>query len=291
VRDLARSDLHRAAEFCNRVRASDPAIEPFGAQLAKLAEAPRALRPLWRIAEDAEGAVEGLAFASLRQPANTSGGFAVTADVYVAVARRSRRKGLGRALCSPALRWAAQERATLRARVGDGALAGQAFLAALGFRQASAQILLTWSRQRVDGGSSASVRVRQLAAAEALPHLERLSREAWAGEPDGFAIGPDELAELCSEEGRLILVADAGGCAVGYLSGIWSATTLAIEEVAVVPERRREGVGRALLAAALRDARNAVLSVADSNDAARSLYRSFGFTQSARRLVYDLRHG
>ena len=78
---------------------------------------------------------------------------------------------------------------------------------------------------------------------------------------------------------------------MGYLSGIWSATTLAIEEVAVVPERRREGVGRALLAAALRDARNAVLSVADSNDAARSLYRSFGFTQSARRLVYDLRHG
>ena len=54
---------------------------------------------------------------------------------------------------------------------------------------------------------------------------------------------------------------------------------------------RRMGIGRALLAAALEGTAHAVLSVAESNGAARALYRSLGFSVSARRLVHELRRG
>ena len=78
---------------------------------------------------------------------------------------------------------------------------------------------------------------------------------------------------------------------MGYLSAVWLGRTLGIEEVAVLPEFRRTGIGRALVAAGLSGAAHAVLSVAESNRAARALYRSLGFTVSARRLVHELRHG
>ena len=78
---------------------------------------------------------------------------------------------------------------------------------------------------------------------------------------------------------------------MGYLSGFWLGKTLGIDEVAVLPECRRKGIGWALLRTSLREARNAVLSVAESNAPARALYHSCGFTQSARRLVYELPHG
>jgi len=291
VRDLARSDLHRAAEFCNRVRASDPAIEPFGSRLGAIAKGPRALFGLWRIAREANAAVEGIAFVTLREPRSEARTAPAKADLYAAVAPEFRRMGLGSELCAPALQWAAREGATLRARVLDGGFAGQAFLTNLGFRQTSAQLLLTWSRPRIGESTNTSVRVKQVAVGEALPQLERLSRDAWAGAPDRVATGSDELAQLSREEGRLTLIAEMGGSAVGYLSGIWLGKTLGIDEIAVLPECRRKGIGWALLRTSLRGARNAVLSVAESNAPARALYHSCGFTQSARRLVYELPHG
>jgi GNAT superfamily N-acetyltransferase len=287
VRQLARSDLHRAAEFCDRARAEDPAIEPFGDQLATLAQGARALLDLWRIAVDEEGAIQGIAFAALR--ASPRDGAPLTADAYVAVAPRFRRRGVGTRLCAPALQWAARERATLRARTPDGGRTGQTFLSKLGFRRGEAQLLLTWSRRRLEPAITA-VSVRQLAPGDALPQLERLVVQAWGGMPDDFPVAPDEQAQRSREEGRLILLAEAGGAALGYLSGVWLGNTIAVEEVAVLPQRRREGIGRALLTAALRDAANAALWVLDSNLAARSLYRSVGFTEAGRRLVYELRH-
>ena len=291
VRELAREDLHRAAEFCERARATDPAIEPFGTRLAAIANGPRALLDLWRVAFRQEASIEGIAFVALREPRGQSPGEPAKADFYAAVMPRFRRKGLGMALCEPALHWAGQEGATLRARVHDGAVAGQAFLTELGFRHTSAQLVLTWSRPRIDESANTSVRVKKAVAGEALPQLERLSRDAWAGEPDRLSSGSAELAQLSREEGRLILFAETGGSAVGYLSGFWLGKTLGIDEVAVLPECRRKGIGWALLRTSLREARNAVLSVAESNAPARALYHSCGFTQSARRLVYELPHG
>jgi ribosomal protein S18 acetylase RimI-like enzyme len=105
-----------------------------------------------------------------------------------------------------------------------------------------------------------------------------------------FAAHADDLVQLFTRPGRMVLLARSGARAVGYLSAVWSERMLAIEEVAVVPEARRQGIARSLVSAALRDAAGAVLSVAEANPGARALYHSFGFTQSARHLVYELRH-
>jgi ribosomal protein S18 acetylase RimI-like enzyme len=291
VREMAQGDLLRAAEFCERARAADPTIEPFGDRLGAIAKGPRALFGLWRIAREADASIEGIAFVALREPRSDARVAPGKADLYAAVAPEFRRRGLGSELCAPALQWAAREGATLRARVLDGALPGQAFLTNLGFRQTSAQLLLTWSKPRVGESTNTSVRVKQVAAGEALPQLERLSRDAWADAPDRLATRSDELAQLSREKGRLTLIAETGGSAVGYLSGIWMGKTLGIDEIAVLPESRRKGIGWALLRTAVRDATNAVLSVVDTNRAALALYRSFGFAQSSRRLVYELPHG
>jgi len=290
VRELARGDLDLAGRFCDRARAADPLVEPFAQRLPIIAEGPRALLALWRVAQDEHGALQGIAFVALREPLGERGESA-TADLYAAVAPDLRRQGLGRALCDPALEWALGRRATLRARVHEDARAGQAFLLALGFAQTSAQLTLGWSARPVEAPTMPALRVKRLATGEALRDLERLSREAWAGAPDTFATRSDEVAQLFAEEGRLVLLAEPEGRAVGYLSAVWLGRTLAIEEVAVLPEFRRTGIGRALVAAGLSGAAHAVLSVAESNRAARALYRSLGFTVSARRLVHELRHG
>ena len=113
----------------------------------------------------------------------------------------------------------------------------------------------------------------------------------WAGAPDAFASRADEIAQLFGEEGRVVLIAEGEGKPMGYLSGVQLGRRLGIEEVAVLPEFRRMGIARALLGQALAKEQGAVLSVSEANQPARALYRSLGFTQTARRIVLELRHG
>lgn len=291
VRELVHADLRGAAEFCDRGRAADPLIEPFAQRLPIIAEGRRALLDLWRVAQDESGAISGVSFAALREERSVGGADRTTADLYAAVAPALRRQGLGRALCGPAVEWAAAQHATLRVRVRDDARPGRAFLRALGFAETSAQLTLTWSARPLEPSTMPALRIRRLAAGDALGDMERLSRDAWSGAPDMFSTRSDEVAQIVAEEGRLLLLAEAERRAVGYLSAVWLGRTLAIEEVAVLPDFRCMGIGRALLAAALSGAAYAVLSVAESNQAARALYRSLGFSVNARRLVYELRNG
>jgi len=291
VRALTAEDLAAAGDLCERLRAGDPTVEPFAQRLPIIAEGPRALLDLWRVAHGEDGALHGIAFAAVRESRTPEGAERPTADLYAAVAPELRRQGLGRALCAPALEWAAAQGATLRARVREDARPGQAFLRALGFRETSAQLSLRWSPRPMEAPAMPALRIKPLGPGEAVRELERLSREAWAGAPDTFATRSDEVAQLFGEEGRLVLLAEAERRAVGYLSGVRLGQTLGIEEVAVLPEFRRMGIGRALLAAALEGTAHAVLSVAESNRPARALYRSLGFSVSARRLVHELRRG
>jgi ribosomal protein S18 acetylase RimI-like enzyme len=291
VRELAPGDLAAAGDLCERLRAGDSAVEPFAQRLPIIAEGPRALLDLWRVAHDEDGALHGIAFAVVRESRTPEGAERPTADVYAAVAPELRRQGLGRALCGPALEWAAAQGATLRARVREDARPGQMFLRALGFRETSAQLTLGWSARPTEVPAMPALRIRRLGPGEAMRELERLSREAWAGAPDTFATRSDEIAQLFGEEGRLVLLAEVERRAAGYLSAVRLGRTLGIEEVAVLPELRRMGIGRALLAAALEGMAHAVLSVAESNRPARALYRSMGFSVSARRLVHELRRG
>ena len=87
------------------------------------------------------------------------------------------------------------------------------------------------------------------------------------------------------------LARDDDGRAVGFCS-VWRvADELHINNLAVLPEVRRRGIGSALLEHVLRHgadsgAQRATLEVRQSNDAARILYERFGFTVAGVRRGY-----
>jgi ribosomal-protein-alanine N-acetyltransferase len=100
------------------------------------------------------------------------------------------------------------------------------------------------------------------------------------------------LAELENEGVSFFYLArDAAGIVVGFCSFWRILDDLHINNLAVAPERRREGIGAALLERVLRDgarfnARRATLEVRRSNDAALKLYQRFGFAVAGTRRGY-----
>lgn len=277
VRRFAPADLAAAARFCDAARALDPEIEPFGQRLGVIAALGRAQLQLWRVACDATGAVQGIAFAALRESPKGR-----AHDLYCAVHPALRLQGLGRALCAPAMACDV----TLRARVRDGAAPGRAFLAALGFAQTSAQLTLRRRNTPVEPPLLPELRIR-LARPKERKILAAVADEAWAGAPEAFLSRADDLAQLFSGQGHVALLAEWQRQPAGYLAAAQLADAMAIEELAVLPRFRRMGIGRALLAHALRDGSAAVLSVSEHNAGARALYGSLGFETAARRLVME----
>jgi ribosomal protein S18 acetylase RimI-like enzyme len=296
VRAFALADLPAARALCGRARAADPAVEPFGERLADLATGPRALAQLWRVAEDARGALHAISFAALREdgPERTS------VELYAAVMPAWRRGGLGRRLLAPIFAWAKQRSArgpvALRTRVPDlpEARGASAFLAATGFSQVAMQLYLQHSGMRLPPSRpppALSVRPLDARDAAALAQFARLSDAAWEGSPDAFPSREGEAMRSASDAGRLILLALLGGEPAGYLSGLRLEGALGIDGIAVLPRFRGRGIGRELLLSALRSAtgrfRAALLAVHEDNLAARALYRSLGFEESGRRLVFE----
>jgi ribosomal protein S18 acetylase RimI-like enzyme len=280
VREFRLDDLEAAGRFCDAARAQDPFVEPFSQRLGVIATGTRAALELWRVAEDEAGALHGIAFAALRESRPDRPVF----DFYCAVDPALRRQGLGRALSEPAL----SSGAVLRARAREEVKAGRAFLASLGFAATGAQLVLHWNGSRLGPVEMPALRIRA-GTTKDQPALERLSNEAWKGAPDAFASRADEIAQLFGEEGRVVLIAESEGRAMAYLTGVQLGRTLGIEEVAVRPEFRRMGIARALVTQALAKEQSAILSVSESNTPARALYKSLGFTQSARRVVFEKR--
>ena len=87
------------------------------------------------------------------------------------------------------------------------------------------------------------------------------------------------------------LARDADGQVVGFCSFWRVMDELHINNLAVVPERRRQGVASALLTYVLEEGRRlgtrrAILEVRRSNDPARQLYERFGFTVMGIRSKY-----
>lgn len=131
-----------------------------------------------------------------------------------------------------------------------------------------------------------------------MPELRRLSAEdvaaAAALEQRCFAVPWSEqsLYEdiVCNEIGRYYGLFCQGGLAA-YM-GYWKIFDQGhITNVAVAPERRRQGLGRALLSFVLdRAAEEGVgsmtLEVRPSNRAALALYEGFGFVEKGRRKRY-----
>jgi len=96
------------------------------------------------------------------------------------------------------------------------------------------------------------------------------------------------IPELQKRPNALILLAFDEAIPVGLANCFFGFSSFAarpllnIHDLAVLPERRGQGIGRALLREAERRARDAdccrlTLEVQESNERARGLYRSFGF--------------
>lgn len=94
-----------------------------------------------------------------------------------------------------------------------------------------------------------------------------------------------------SEPNRVSYVAQDGGGIVGFVVVSCASDMAELECVAVAETRRRQGVGKALCAAAMDWARGAAaqeveLEVRASSVAALSLYRSLGFSERGMRRGY-----
>lgn len=102
----------------------------------------------------------------------------------------------------------------------------------------------------------------------------------------GVAALTERLREMLAAGELVVLLADgeAGLAQFRFLRTVWSeALSVYLEELYVVPPRRGEGIGRALLEAAMATAREGGadridLNTAETDRAARSLYESAGFS-------------
>jgi ribosomal-protein-alanine N-acetyltransferase len=101
-------------------------------------------------------------------------------------------------------------------------------------------------------------------------------------------------AELVPGISLVLVVRSDDDTVVGYLFGSIGEGAFHINNIAVDPRVRRQGVGRKLLCSALvqaarRGAKTATLEVRASNLTAQALYRDFGFTVVGRRRRYYAR--
>jgi ribosomal-protein-alanine N-acetyltransferase len=126
------------------------------------------------------------------------------------------------------------------------------------------------------------IRPARPADAAALASIEQASfADPW-GERDFAA---------CLERGLLCFVADARGRLEGYVIANQGADEAEILNLGVLPERRRRGIGRAMVTALLaalasHGAKAVFLEVRASNEAAQALYREFRFLPVGRRSRY-----
>jgi ribosomal protein S18 acetylase RimI-like enzyme len=139
----------------------------------------------------------------------------------------------------------------------------------------------------VSGAVEPRVRLAQLADAEAIGRL----LHDFNTEFDDETPGPDRLAgrvRYLLEEGHItVLLAGTGPdglAALRFRPAIWTeALECYLAELFVVPDQRRQGLGLALMRAAMEVARGRGadrmdLGTGESDLAARALYESLGFT-------------
>lgn len=99
------------------------------------------------------------------------------------------------------------------------------------------------------------------------------------------------MSELALRTTRVYLVARVGPSVVGYAGLLFSGDDGHVTTIAVDPSWQRLGIGRRLLLhlsrqAIARGARALTLEVRVTNEAAQSLYRSFGFSPAGVRKGY-----
>ncbi len=109
--------------------------------------------------------------------------------------------------------------------------------------------------------------------------------------PSGEAWGENAFARLVALPGAVGRLAAEGGAPVGFVLAQRAADEAEILSLAVLPERRGRGIGRALLDSCLdglagQGVGRVFLEVAADNVGARALYRAAGFVFAGRRRDY-----
>lgn len=134
---------------------------------------------------------------------------------------------------------------------------------------------MTWTIVPLDAASQ----IDEVVAIEEASFTNPWTREMYLAELDNRGVSYCFLAR------------DDAGATVGFCSFWRVLDELHINNIAVMPDRRRTGVGSALLAHILAEgarmgARRATLEVRRSNESARRLYERFGFTVAGVRRGY-----
>ena len=136
-------------------------------------------------------------------------------------------------------------------------------------------------RRAVRGDLSGMLRIEQASFAD-----------PWTAESLSTALALDRMRVLVAEPGDVVGRAGDGTDGVlGYVVALVVGPEAEIADLAVAPEARRRGIGRALLDRALSElertgVRAVYLEVRESNQAARTLYESSGFDLVGRRRGY-----
>jgi ribosomal-protein-alanine acetyltransferase len=102
---------------------------------------------------------------------------------------------------------------------------------------------------------------------------------------------PKESYDQAHTSGQIVLMAELAGQICGFLVARITADEAEILNTAVAPAHRREGMGTALLQAAIsatraHHAKSIYLEVRESNSAAISFYRQHGFEKTSQRRQY-----
>lgn len=104
-------------------------------------------------------------------------------------------------------------------------------------------------------------------------------------------VSEDSLRSFAEADANHYYAAVEENCLCGYGGFSLAADEAEILTVAVAPEHRRRGIARTLMLRMMRDAAGLgaavlYLDVRESNEAARALYRSLGFTETGVRRNY-----
>jgi mycothiol synthase len=233
-----------------------------------------------------DGAIAGVATPSLRDRDTPW-----LRHFRIVVAPERRRRGIGSRLLRQVAEMDAPRPVVLQTLCPGRWTAAAQFLAASGFAVLEHELDMACdpgtAGEPVAAGPAA---IRSLAdCAPLAAALAALHNRAYAGAASFVRLSGGEMAELFDDR-AFVLVAEIEGSPVGYCHVELGRGESWLESVAVDPDRHGRGIGAALVARALAEARRrggarVRLAVADRNATALRLYRRLGFqvvAQSAR---------
>lgn len=143
--------------------------------------------------------------------------------------------------------------------------------------------------------ASKPLHIRRAVRAD-LPAMLRIEQasfaDPWTVDSLSTALSLDRMRVLVAESAEKgVQGGDAASGLLGYVVALVAGLEAEIADLAVAPEARRLGIGRALLRRVLAELGEAAvqtvyLEVRESNQAARTLYEASGFCSVGRRRAY-----